>query len=117
MSRIARSNHAQSPADIVAGREFNCTNMSARKVPSPGYSPMPGDLAGDDLAAFMSDRRNGLIDYVVMSFSTPIAWRRKDKTWHVVEQKFSTTTSKHQGRLYLIPSGRGNTGREEFRTT
>lgn len=41
--------------------------------------------------------------YVVLSYSTPIAWWSQTYGWHVVAQKFSVTTSKHQGKLYLIP--------------
>lgn len=35
------------------------------------------------------------IDYIVMSYGTPIAWHY-EAGWYVVEQKFSVTTSKHQ---------------------
>lgn len=42
------------------------------------------------------------IDYVVFSYSTPIAWHLRDGSWHRVAQKFSMTTSHHQGKLYLI---------------
>lgn len=41
------------------------------------------------------------LDYVVMSYNTPIAWHSA-VGWHKVGQKFSPTTSKHQGNLYLI---------------
>jgi hypothetical protein len=64
-----------------------------------------GYLSGDDLDQFRLDMLN--IDYVVMSYSTPIAWHWTGEDgstgWHVVAQKFSATTSKHQGNLYLIP--------------
>jgi hypothetical protein len=63
-----------------------------------------GLLSGDDLDQFYLDM--GHIDYVVMSYSTPIAWHwtAEDGStgWHKVAQKFSSTTSKHQGNLYLI---------------
>lgn len=59
-----------------------------------------GRLAGTDLERFMVDRPT--IDYVVYSYATPIAWHAADG-WHRVAQKFSMTTSHHQGRLYLIP--------------
>jgi len=42
------------------------------------------------------------IDYVVWSYSTPIAWHCEDGRWHRVAQKFSMTTSHHQGKLYLL---------------
>lgn len=64
-----------------------------------------GRLSGPDLAVF--DEQCPDIDYVVFSYSTPIAWHwtTPDGTegWHVVDQKFSSTTTKHQGNLYLIP--------------
>lgn len=41
------------------------------------------------------------IDYVVYSYGTPIAWHGVNG-WHIVAQKFSPTTTKHQGNLYLI---------------
>lgn len=41
------------------------------------------------------------VDYVVYSYSTPIAWHTPEGGWHFVDQKFSMTTSHHQGRLYL----------------
>jgi len=38
------------------------------------------------------------IDYTVYSYNTPIAWH-SPKGWHIVEQKFSNTTSRHQSRV------------------
>lgn len=65
-----------------------------------------GRLSGDDLDQFRLDRT--YVDYVVWSYRTPIAWhwtneRSGESGWHVVAQKFSPTTSKHQSNLYLIP--------------
>jgi hypothetical protein len=42
------------------------------------------------------------IDYIVYSYATPIAWHSESKGWHKVAQRFSVTTGKHQGKLYLI---------------
>lgn len=42
------------------------------------------------------------IVYVVFSYSTPIAWAKRDGSAHRVAQKFSVTTSHHQGKLYLL---------------
>lgn len=36
-----------------------------------------------------------IMDYVVFSYDTPIAWHTF-AGWYIVEQKFSVTTSKHQ---------------------
>lgn len=63
-----------------------------------------GRLSGADLMRFREDCR--VIDYVVYSYSTPIAWHYNDGTvqgWYVAKGRWSVTTSKHQGNLYLIP--------------
>ena len=62
----------------------------------------PGNLtATDDRLRWDTDKSS--IDYIVFSYATPIAWHTTDGRWHKVSQKFSMTTSHHQGRLYLIP--------------
>jgi len=64
-----------------------------------------GALNGQDYTEWVKDRAH--VQYVVWSYDTPIAWWSKHTCmWHVVEQKFSATTSKHQGTLYLIPENR-----------
>lgn len=60
-----------------------------------------GRLNRDECATLHDDLRIG-IDYVVWSYSTPIAWHLTNGEWYKVEQKFSITTTKHQGNLYLI---------------
>lgn len=72
-----------------------------------------GSLAGGDLKHYGTGWLNEIerkafqrdypdITYAVYSYATPIAWVLKDGTTHRVEQKFSTTTSKHQGKLYYL---------------
>lgn len=40
------------------------------------------------------------IDFVVLSYATPIAWHyRSSDKWFVVREKFSITTSKHQTQI------------------
>lgn len=75
-------------ADAQIG--FTAANMSGRTGPMGG----PGRLEGASLNAYIADRDR--VDYVVYSYATPIAWRRLDGTWCVVEQKFSPSTSRHQ---------------------
>lgn len=60
-----------------------------------------GKLYGEDLESFREQCR--LIDYVVYSYSTPIAWYSQEYGWYVARGKWSLTTSHHQGKLYLIP--------------
>lgn len=59
-----------------------------------------GYLSDADLDRFIADSES--IVYVVWSYSTPIAWATKDGAEYKVEQKFSMTTSKAQGLLYLF---------------
>ena len=63
-----------------------------------------GHLNDKEAEVLRVDSMAGVIDYVVWSYSTPIAWHRTDGTWHKVSQKFSRTTTKHQGNLYLCDS-------------
>lgn len=60
-----------------------------------------GQLAGADLDRYREDMRE--IRYAIWSYSTPIAWWTESRGWHIVAQRFSMTTSHHQGKLYLIP--------------
>lgn len=53
-----------------------------------------GRLDSDEVAQY--ERVKESIDYVVLSYRTPIAWHSAEG-WYVVSQKFSVTTSKHQG--------------------
>jgi hypothetical protein len=41
--------------------------------------------------------RKDKVTYTVYSYATPIAWLRSDGNWIVPTQKFSPTTSNHQG--------------------
>ena len=62
------------------------------------YGRTEGWLGGDDLTAWRRDRDDIL--YVVTSYATPIAWRTTNG-WHVVDQRFSVTTSRHQSQVRL----------------
>ena len=57
-----------------------------------------GQLGYDEREAWYRDVND--IDYVVMSYATPIAWHTPNG-WHVVTTKFSATTSRHQTTVAL----------------
>lgn len=59
-----------------------------------------GWLSGVDHETFHADMAS--IVYTVFSYGTPIAWVTDAGKVHKVSQKFSVTTSKHQGNLYLL---------------
>lgn len=46
-----------------------------------------------------------VIDYVVYSYKTPIAWHTTDGDWIVVETRFSQTTTRHQSVVRRAVSG------------
>lgn len=64
-----------------------------------GWLPTNHQLPPEWRDRFMADTRNVHV-YVVWSYETPIAWYT-EAGWVVPPVKYSVTTSKHQGRLYL----------------
>lgn len=60
-----------------------------------------GALNTEEGNRFMVDFLAG-IAYVVWSYETPIAWVRQDGVVYRVAQRFSVTTSKHQGMMYRL---------------
>lgn len=94
------STTGRATSEAIRDREpFNTSGALKARRPVGLTRLDSGRLAGEDLEAFRRDVK--VIDYVVLSYDTPIAWHTPDG-WHKVAQKFSPTTSKHQGNLYLI---------------
>lgn len=91
-------------AQAIRDREDFKTSGALRGESHDGYYAYSGYLKETESNALREDCHNKVVDYIVWSYSTPIAWHKTDGTWHVVDQKFSLTTSKHQGNLYLIGS-------------
>lgn len=85
-----------------------------QRVPDGGLGPGVAynswlTRGGSDYDQWVADCYD--VDYVVWSFATPIAWHTRTTGWHVVSQRFSPTTGKHQSNLYLIPTeARAKTG-------
>lgn len=98
MKRI--SSKSRECAEAIGNREEFVTHGALKATRHMGYANSPGWLTGEDLAAF--NRDHGSFSYVVWSYETPIAWVTDDSRVHIVQQKFSRTTSQHQGKLYLL---------------
>ena len=85
---------------VVTSGAFKATAYGDHKP----YYHKGGDLLGVEKDAWMMDRSS--VTYVVWSYDTPIAWitRSADGSEHVhrVSQRFSVTTSRHQGKLYVL---------------
>lgn len=60
-----------------------------------------GRLEGAERDRWFADRDHLL--FVVLSYNTPIAWVTKDGVVHRVADKFSVTTTRHQGLLWPTP--------------
>ena len=59
-----------------------------------------GRLNQAEAAQFWTDHPD--IVYVVASYATPIAWVVRGGRVHIVDQKFSVTSTRHQGNLYPL---------------
>lgn len=88
-------------AAAIAAREPFTTSGALRGEEIVHPFVYPGRLNDEEAAQLRADLPG--ITYVVFSYATPIAWFHRDNGWHKVAQKFSMTTSHHQGVLYLIP--------------
>lgn len=64
----------------------------------PGQRVHPGRLPSGYIGTLMTPR---LVDYVIYSYNTPIAWRwLDDGSWVTPATPYSTTTSHHQGQAF-----------------
>jgi hypothetical protein len=101
---MSTTTYREIPAHLQARTPFR--GNSARGCRYGLHSaPGPGLLNDEERRAYgeavaLADRE-GL--YVVLSYSTPIAWKVGDRPTYVVEQRFSRTTSRQQHlcRTYL----------------
>lgn len=105
MTTIKRNlNRRQSSAAIDAREEFvNSTGSLKGHKRTETYDPgqhMTGRLNADERTQFLSDAFHG-IDYLVVSYDTPIAWVCKDGSKYRVSQRFSHTTSCHMGLTFV----------------
>jgi hypothetical protein len=89
-------NQKQAIEAIANLDSFEASALSAREA----YNSRPplGRLNSEDIVTFYEATHNsGGMVYIVYSYGTPIAWYvYSTNQWHIVDQKFSATTSKHQ---------------------
>ena len=92
----------------VSSRSREVSTLIASRTPFQTYGALRGGANEGNTGQLNPDERNRFyedanhIDYVVYSYATPIAWHSTSRGWHKVAQKFSVTTSKHQGKLYMV---------------
>ena len=85
-------------------RNFRGNSIHGDWIPA-GWSIGTGMLNDNERCLLKATYETGNI-YVVYSYDTPIAWYSIPGGWHVVTQKFSRTTSRHQSivRRALAPA-------------
>lgn len=81
-------------AEAMVAREPFSTHGALNGGPT-SYPPSQGRLSSEEYARL----REAPVDYVVYSYGTPIAWHYTFGGWYMAHQKFSVTTSKHQGTV------------------
>ena len=104
--KLSTIGHATAEA-IAARQPF--TTHGALSADVESYVT-PGRLNRTESDALYADqdaaRAAGQRLYVVWSYATPIAWHSEATGWHRVSQRFSRTTTRHQGNLYLTGATR-----------
>lgn len=83
------------PNHLTNNNEFKGNSMSARRYASGAFRwNLSGMLDEYEREVLREDAER--INYVVFSYSTPIAWATRDGAVHVVDQTFSQTTTRQQ---------------------
>lgn len=62
-----------------------------------------GRLTGDEYNRFKAAYYAGKLEYVVYSYSTPIAWKA-DGVWYQPDTRYSVTTTKQQNKIAVAIS-------------
>lgn len=85
-------NQKQATDAIKEQEDFRASALSGKWE---AYGVDGGRLDPQELAQLRHAQGKGGL-YIVYSYGTPIAWRDLEG-WYIVGQKFSCTTSRHQG--------------------
>ena len=84
-------------------KPFDTSGSLKGRVGDDDYSW--GRLTDDELAAFKDAYYARKLQYVVYSYSTPIAWKSSDDAeWYVSESHYSETTTKQQNKIAVAIS-------------
>lgn len=95
---MAKATLREIPALIAKREAFEGNSMKAEVHPAVVFA---GKLNDSERAVLNAENPYDIV-YVVYSYETPIAWVRRDGSTYTVKQRFSVTTSKHQGKLYTL---------------
>ena len=92
--KLSTRNHVQIAKKLLARESFN-TNGELKGVAKPSWVDF-GRMHVWDNALLYSDQNSYGVDYVIYSYSTPIAWLRGDGQWAMPQAKYSVITTRHQ---------------------
>ena len=83
--------------------ETTTGNMSTLRVVSTYFAHHKGSMPSAWHRLYAERVRAALIDHVIYSYSTPIAWLDREHGWIIPAVTYSATTStKHQSQLYRL---------------
>ena len=85
-------------AKKILARESFRTNGALKGVARPEWIDL-GKMRVKDFLTLQSDKRAYGIDYVIYSYTTPIAWLRGDGSWTMPEAGYSVTTKRHKATI------------------
>ena len=74
------------------------TNGALKGVAKPEWIDF-GTMRVWDNALLYSDQNSYGVDYVIYSYSTPIAWLRGDGSWFMPVADYSVTTTRHKNTI------------------
>lgn len=100
----ARANRRTAPGLIRDHAEFVNSSKTLRGECNPTVISA-GRLDDVESSRLRIDMEQNGIEYVVISFDTPIAWVTKNGWTYKVSETFTQTTSNHQGLLYMLKEG------------
>lgn len=95
-------------AKKLLARESFRTNGALKGVARPEWIDL-GKMSVRDYGYLRSDRDFYGIDYVIYSYTTPIAWLRGDGSWFMPEADYSVTTKRQKAiiRVAIAETGDG----------
>lgn len=85
-------------AKKIWARESFRTNGALKGVARPEWIDF-GMMCLEDFYTLHDDKRAYGIDYVIYSYTTPIAWLRGDGSWTMPEAGYSVTTKRHKATI------------------
>lgn len=95
--------HARMCELISAGQPFTGSNFWG--VPNTFRYVYSGRMPEPHAEEFDNATRLGMVDYIIYSYATPIAYRMTGtRTWIIPPVKYSPSTGKHQSMLYNLPT-------------